>query len=130
MRRSCHTLLSARKISACSISASARANPQRLRGVVKNFCREMCASANDGAEFAVGFGEEIVGGEDVAVFVVHDDGAFYFAAGFVEEIEGLIAREAGEGGDDAGAAVDEFGIFEGVDVDHEVAVGFADLDHG
>ncbi len=63
--------------------------------------------------------------------MVHDDGAFYFAAGFFEEVEGGFAGEAGVRlGDDADGAVAEFGVFHGVDVDHEVAVGFSDLDHG
>ncbi len=63
------------------------------------------------------------------MFVVHDDGAFYFSAGFFEQGEGGVAGEVGELRDDAGGAVGELGVFGGVDVDHEVAVGFAELDH-
>ena len=87
-------------------------------------------STNHAAQHSVGFMQEAVGGEDVALIMVHDDGEFDLAAGGFEEVQGGVAGEAGEAGDDAGGAVDEFGVFGGVDIDHEVAVGLADADHG
>jgi len=84
--------------------------------------------AEDGAKLAVVFFEQGVGFVRREIAELHDERGFDAAFGLVEEREGGGAVEVGLRGEDAGGPVAEFGVG-GAEVDHEVAPGFAALDH-
>src|SRR5438132_7335414 len=80
------------------------------------------------SQLAAGFGQKVSGFFGGEVALDHDDGDFDVSGGFIDGGEGFVARQAGDGGDDAGSAVAEF-VVGGFQIDHEIFVNLAELDH-
>src|SRR5437016_2311627 len=81
------------------------------------------------AQFSTRFHEELAGFFGAEVALDHDDGDFDVSGGLIDGGEGFLARQAGDRRDDAGSAVAQL-VVGGPQIDHQVLIDFAELDHG